>query len=143
LASAIGRPELAGDPRFSTFARRRENAAALLDILDTVFRSRRCEDWLRELRAAGVPCGPVNTVGEALSDPQTTARGMVVETEHPRFGKVRQVASPVRVGSAAPEYRRAPLRNEDMHYVLTKILDYDDARIDSLVEGGVTGIPSA
>ena len=129
LAATIGRPELGTAERYATFTARRENADALLPMLDAVFATRTALDWLTELRAAGVPCGPVNTVSEALADAQTDARGMIVETEHPRFGTVRQVRSAVRVGDAMPEYRRAPQRNEDVDYVLRHVLGYDSDRI--------------
>jgi crotonobetainyl-CoA:carnitine CoA-transferase CaiB-like acyl-CoA transferase len=139
LAVAIGRPELAGDERFANFADRRRNAAELLAILDEVFVSRPAGEWLDVLRAAGVPCGPVNTVSQALADEHTVARGMVVETEHPRFGTVRQVRSPVRVGTDAPDYRRAPARHEDATTVLTDVLGYDAARVGNLARGGAFG----
>jgi len=129
LAATIGRPELGTAERYATFTARRENADALLPMLDAVFATRTALDWLTELRAAGVPCGPVNTVSEALADAQTYARGMIVETEHPRFGTVRQVRSAVRVGDAMPEYRRAPQRNEDVDYVLRHVLGYDSDRV--------------
>ena len=57
------------------------------------------------------------------------ARGMVVETDHPEFGTVRQVRSPVRVGDDAVQYRRAPRRNEDADYVFSELLGYDSTRI--------------
>jgi crotonobetainyl-CoA:carnitine CoA-transferase CaiB-like acyl-CoA transferase len=139
LAVAVGRPELAGDERFATFADRRHNATELLVILDEVFLSRPAQEWLDVLRAAGVPCGPVNSVSQALADDHTAARGMVVETEHPRFGRVRQVRSPVRVGSEKPEYRRAPGRHEDAATVLTDLLRYDEARIKELARSGAFG----
>ena len=129
LATTIGRPELGTAELYATFTARRENAGTLLPVLDAVFATRPALDWLTELRAAGVPCGPVNTVSEALADPQTEARGMIVETEHPRFGIVRQVRSAVRVGDTTPEYRRAPLLNEDFDYVLRDVLNYDAERI--------------
>ncbi len=134
LATTIGLPELGTAELYATFTARRENAGSLLPILDTVFATRTALDWLTELRTAGVPCGPVNTVSEALSDAQTTARGMIVETEHPRFGTVRQVRSAVRVGDEIPEYRRAPQRNEDADYVLRDVLGYDTDRVAKLAE---------
>jgi crotonobetainyl-CoA:carnitine CoA-transferase CaiB-like acyl-CoA transferase len=103
-----------------------------LPRLDDIFATLPALEWLTKLRAAGVPCGPVNSVSEALNDAQTDARGMIVETEHPRFGTVRQVRSAVRVGNATPEYRRAPLRNEDVDYVLQDVLRYDEGRIAEL-----------
>ncbi len=132
LAAAVERPELATDERFATFSARRKNAGELLPILDAVFASRTEREWLEILRAAGVPCGPVNSVSQALADEHTLARGMVVETEHPEFGTVRQVRSPVSVGSEPVDYRRAPRRNEDAGYVYSEILGYDAERASRL-----------
>jgi crotonobetainyl-CoA:carnitine CoA-transferase CaiB-like acyl-CoA transferase len=132
LAAAIGRPDLGTAERYGTFIARRENSDTLLPLLDDIFATLPALEWLTKLRAAGVPCGPVNSVSEALNDAQTDARGMIVETEHPRFGTVRQVRSAVRVGNATPEYRRAPLRNEDVDYVLQDVLRYDEGRIAEL-----------
>ena len=132
LATTIGHPELATAEQFATFSSRRTNADTLLPLLDAVFATRTSSEWLTELRAAGVPCGPVNTVAEALDDEQTEARGMIVETEHPRFGTVRQVRSAVRVGQDESSYRRAPQRNEDAQYVLAELLGYDNERIAAI-----------
>jgi crotonobetainyl-CoA:carnitine CoA-transferase CaiB-like acyl-CoA transferase len=132
LATTIGRPELGTTELYATFTARRQHADTLLPILDSIFVTRPVIDWLTELRAAGVPCGPVNTVPEALADAQTEARGMIVETEHPRFGTVRQVRSAARVGNSVPKYRRAPLLNEDFDYVLRDVLHYDTDRIATL-----------
>ncbi len=139
LADAIGKPELATDARFVTFDDRRRNAAACLAILDGVFAGDTSEHWIELLADAGVPCGPVNDVAGALADPQTAARDLVVETEHPRFGRVRQVASPVRVGVETPAYRRAPLLHEDAAEVLGGLLGYDGARIAELANAGAFG----
>ena len=141
LAAALGRPELSTDPRFATFDDRRTNSAALLDILDAVFAAATSEHWIEVLADAGVPCGPVNDVAGALRDPQTSARSMVVETDHPRFGTVRQVASPVRVGGEAPAYRRAPLLDEDADGLLRGLLGYDPSQIEELRRAGAFGDP--
>ncbi|MEU8172179.1 CoA transferase [Microbispora hainanensis] len=132
LAEALGHPEWPDDPRYRDFAARRENAEALLAELEAVFATGTSEHWLGLLRSAGVPCGPVNTVAQALRDPHTVARGMVVETEHPYFGTVRQVASPLRVGSEKRPHTRAPRRDEDAAYVLGEVLGYDAERIERL-----------
>ena len=140
LANAIGRPEWVVDERFVDFAARRTNGEELVEELSGIFQTAGCAHWLSVLGAAGVPCGPVNSIAEALSDAQIESRGMVVETEHPRFGTVRQVASPVRVGSERPEYRRAPRRNEDADYVLGKVLGYGPDRIYRLASEGAFGV---
>lgn len=139
LTGVIGRPELAEDERFSDFDKRRENADELLAVLEADFRSRPVHTWIEELRAVGVPCGPVNSVAEALVDPQTQARNLIVDTEHPHFGTIRQVAGPVRVGSEPRAFRRAPRRNEDADHVLRALLGYEDGRLHDLARGGAFG----
>ncbi len=111
LADAIHAPEFATDGRFSNFAARSENGAELIELLDQRFATKTTDHWLDALEAAGVPSAPVLSVPDALTAEHTTDRGLIVETDHPRFGRVRQLASPVRVGDPAQaEYRRAPFR---------------------------------
>jgi crotonobetainyl-CoA:carnitine CoA-transferase CaiB-like acyl-CoA transferase len=139
LAAAIERPDLLEDDRFASFAARSAHAEELLGILEPVFAERPTEDWLSILKAAGVPCGAVNDVAGALSDAQTVARGLVVETVHPRWGTVRQLASPVRFGEEEPAYRRAPRLDEDAGYILEDVLNYDSRRRARLATRGAFG----
>jgi crotonobetainyl-CoA:carnitine CoA-transferase CaiB-like acyl-CoA transferase len=139
LTLAAGRPELSEDPRFATFSDRGRNRKTLVPILEEIFAARPTTEWLELLTAAGVPCGPVNSVEAAFADPHVEARGMVVETEHPRFGCVRQVRSPVRVGAQAPEYRHGPRRHESADRVLRDILGYDQEMITTFATGGAFG----
>ncbi|MGQ0615448.1 MAG: CaiB/BaiF CoA transferase family protein [Acidimicrobiia bacterium] len=139
LVTELGRPDLADDPRFAGFEQRRVNKAEAVAELDAALAAATTAEWIGRLHAAGVPCGPVNDVAGALRDPQTEARGMVVETEHPRFGTVRQVRSPLNVGTDPVAYRRAPMRNEDADYVLRDLLRYDDARITDLTAASAFG----
>jgi crotonobetainyl-CoA:carnitine CoA-transferase CaiB-like acyl-CoA transferase len=143
LTVAIERPELATDERFTTFATRRTHAKELLAILTEVFRTQTSAYWLTRLKEAGVPCGPVNSVAEALAEPHTAARRMIVETQHPHFGTVRQPASPVRVGHQPVTYRRAPRRHEDAPYILEELLGYNSDRIEALRTAGAFGPPPA
>lgn len=139
LTRAADRPDLAEDPRFSTFADRRRNRDTLVPILEKIFLVRPTAQWLALLTGAGVPCGPVNSVATAFADPHVQARGMVVETDHPRFGRVRQVRSPVRVGSSTPQYRRGPRRHESADRVLHEILGYDETVAQALARDGAFG----
>jgi crotonobetainyl-CoA:carnitine CoA-transferase CaiB-like acyl-CoA transferase len=124
LVEAIGMSDLAEDPRFQGFAARYEHVEEVLAILGDAFLQRPTGEWLTMLTAAQVPCGPVNTVAQALADPQTVARRVVVSTEHPRFGEVRQVVSAVRVGDEPLTHRRAPRRHEDADAILGGLLGY-------------------
>ncbi|BAL90931.1 putative CoA-transferase family III protein [Actinoplanes missouriensis 431] len=130
--------EILSEPRFATFAARREHAAELLPLLEGVFATRVTADWLAVLEPAGIPCGPVNDVPAALRDPHTLARDLIVETEHPRYGTVRQVASPVRVGDQPPAHRRAPRRGEDLGYV-SELLGYSPQHLAALRAAGAFG----
>jgi crotonobetainyl-CoA:carnitine CoA-transferase CaiB-like acyl-CoA transferase len=139
LANRLGHPEWSTDPRFDTFAHRFENKDELLPLLEAEFVTRDSTDWLETLTADGIPCAPINSVSEALREPHTLARELIVETEHPRFGTVRQLASPVRVGPERPAYRRAPFRNEDLGYVTGEIAGFDDAEVRALAAEGAFG----
>ena len=140
LCHAIDRPELAADSRYATFDVRRENADELLAVLEGIFSGRTTADWLEVLADAGVPCGPVNTLPEALADQQVQARGMLLDVPHEDFGIIRQVASPVRAGTERVAPRRAPRRNEDADYVLRRLLGYDDERVEFLTAAGAFGM---
>jgi len=139
LLSALDLDELATDPRFADFAGRREHKDALLAILEDAVRAEPTADLLSRLAELGVPCAPVNDVEHALVDPQITARGGIVTTEHPRFGTVRSVASPVRVGEPGTRHRRAPHRDEDGPRVLSELLDLDAEAIARLRADGAFG----
>jgi crotonobetainyl-CoA:carnitine CoA-transferase CaiB-like acyl-CoA transferase len=129
LVDALGQPDLADDPRFASYDARRRNHAELQDILDSLLTTRTTGEWIDLLVDAGVPCAPVNDVAAALDEPQTLARGMVVETEHPRWGTVRHVASPVKVGEPRDAHRRAPSLDEDREAILRDVLGWSDERI--------------
>ena len=139
LADTIGRPDLAVDDRFANFAARHANAKELVTILGDIFQQQPSSHWLQLLQSAGIPCAPVNTVAEALTDSHTAARHMIVDIPHPRFGHVRQPASPVRVGPEPIPHRRAPRRHEDAPAILGDLLQYTPEQIKAFKAGGAFG----
>lgn len=139
LCAAIGRPELATDPAYASFDVRRDNARTLLPMLESAFATRTTDEWLELLADAGVPCGPVNSLSQALVDPHAAARGMIVDVKHEGYGTIREVTSPVRVGDQPPPTRRAPHRHEDAGYVLHDLLGYDEDRVTRLTSRGAFG----
>src|SRR4030081_2987185 len=92
----LGTTELADDPRFVTGADRLANLRALEDLLSARFRTKPADYWLSALEEVGVPCGPVNDMLQALADPQTIAREMVVELEHSSLGRVKTLGLPIK-----------------------------------------------
>lgn len=139
LVGAIGSPAWAAEERFATPAARYENSAACVKLLEKELASRTTDEWLALFEGAGVPCAPINTVPQALTEEHTVARGMVVTTEHPRFGEVRQVASPVRAGPPRAEHRRAPLLGEHTGPVLAELLGTDPKAFQELARKGAFG----
>lgn len=139
LTSVLGRPELATDDRFADFKRRLENRAELQTILDAIFCTRTTDHWLAELRAASIPCGPVNGVRQALTDPQTAARHLLVTTDHPRLGAVRSVNTAVRVGEPRTSHSPAPALGEHTADVVCGLLGYDQQAFGELAQAGAFG----
>ena len=86
------------------------NYDALLPTVREIIRGKPCDEWLRELRAAGVPCGRINTVAEALGDPHVIERGFIVELEHPALGLIKSLATPIHLADTPLVYRRHPPR---------------------------------
>ena len=99
---------LGADPRYATNALRNQHRAELVPRLQEIIARRPAAEWIRELEALDVPCGPIHTLEQALSHPQTAARGMVAEVPHPRLGTVRSVGNPVRLSESGVSYRRHP-----------------------------------
>jgi len=143
IAEVLGHPEWRGDPRFATNTARKHNLPALVELMNAVLGKRTRAEWLAAFDAAGVPAGPVHTIGEALSHPQTLAREMVVETTHPQAGPVKSIGCPIRLSATpAAVTRPAPLLGEHTREVLREH-GYGDADIDALVDAGVVQDGSA
>jgi crotonobetainyl-CoA:carnitine CoA-transferase CaiB-like acyl-CoA transferase len=138
LVDVLGIARVRDDARFAGFAARRANRAHVVATLQAAFATRTTAGWIAALTAAGVPCGPINDVRAALADPQTTARGLVTEVDHPAFGTASWIASPVRVGEPSAEHRRAPQLGQHTDSVMRE-LGYDDDRIAQLRSQGAFG----
>jgi crotonobetainyl-CoA:carnitine CoA-transferase CaiB-like acyl-CoA transferase len=108
LCDAIGRENLAGDERFATNPARVANREKLVEILQREFLNQTADEWVEKIRDAGVPCGPVNTLAEALSDEHLSSTDMLRKVEHPIAGMLRMLASPVLVDGERPPVRRPP-----------------------------------
>jgi len=108
LCRAIGRPELADDERYATNPDRVANREELVEVLQGEFRKKTADEWAEEIRSAGVPCGPVNTLADVFTDEHVRASGILREVEHPSAGTVPLVGSPVLVDGARMPIRRPP-----------------------------------
>lgn len=134
----LGIPELATDPRYASADQRSRHREELLGIIKGILKTRPAAQWLDELLALRVPCGPINTVDQVLTDPVLLERNMVVETHHPVYGRALAPGNPVKVegihdGVATP----APLQGEHTEAVLRDLLDLDAAALQSLKKEGI------
>ena len=114
LCQLLGREDLAADPSFATNPQRVRNRQALVPALQEEFLRRTTEEWLPELRAAGIPCGPINTVSQSFNDQHIQARGFVWECEHPTAGRIKLSGSPIHLSETPTRlYKAPPLLGED------------------------------
>ena len=136
ILDVLEMPGIAGDPRFADNAKRMENRPALTEALGQVFAGHTTADWLQRLESAGVPAGPVLSIGEMHADAQTLARDMIVEAPHSRLGAVKSLGTPVKF-SATPAGVRlgAPMLGEHTREVLGGC-GYSDDEIDGLAKSG-------
>jgi crotonobetainyl-CoA:carnitine CoA-transferase CaiB-like acyl-CoA transferase len=118
FAQLAGRPEWTEDARFRTNAGRIENRAALVPDVAAIMASRTTNEWVAGLEAAGIPHGPINTVEQALADPQAQFRGLVT-----RAGERPAIRSPLRLSDSMPDEGTAPpLLGADTETVLRELL---------------------
>lgn len=110
LCRAMGREDLASDERFASNPGRVEHREELVESLRITFAKRTADEWTAKIRQAGVPCGSVNSLSEALSDPHTLSSGMLREVDHPAASAVRMLASPLLVDGERPGIRHPPPR---------------------------------
>lgn len=94
LCAAVGRPDLASDPRFAANPDRVKNRETLVGLLTEVFQARPRAEWTALLKEAGVPAGPVNTLGELFGDPGLVGR-LRVQVDHPTVGRYTSVGCPM------------------------------------------------
>jgi crotonobetainyl-CoA:carnitine CoA-transferase CaiB-like acyl-CoA transferase len=137
VATVLGHPEWRDDPRFLTNADRMDNLAALTDAMSAILIQRDKADWIAAFDAAGVPVGPVHTIGEALTHPQTLARNMVVDLVHPQAGATKAIGCPVQFSQTPTQVTRpAPQLGQHSRELLREY-GYQDSQIDGFVAGGV------
>ncbi len=108
LCRAVGRPDLAEDERYATNPDRVANREGLIEVLQEEFRKKTADEWTGEIRSAGIPCGPVNTLADVFEDEHVLGSGILREVEHPVAGTVKMLGSPVLLDGERLPVRRPP-----------------------------------
>ena len=138
LTRALERPQWLEDPRFTTPALRDQNIDLRLELTQDVLKTRTTEDWLQRLEAAGVPCAPVLTRQQVIAHPQIAASGILLESDHPTAGRLRQTRTAARFEAPTRVRRGAPRLGEHNRDILCE-LGFASAAIDALKQAGVIG----
>jgi crotonobetainyl-CoA:carnitine CoA-transferase CaiB-like acyl-CoA transferase len=144
MTQVIGRPDLAADPAYTTGKDRTQRREALFAILGDAFLLQPWSHWQSLMRAAGVPCGQVRTVGEAIRSPEARERQLVTRIPHAVAGWLPNIALPIRyAGTPLADPVAAPMVGEQTQEVMREVLGYDDDRCAALGASGAFGISAA
>ncbi|MGA7780076.1 MAG: CoA transferase [Paraburkholderia sp.] len=140
MTQVIGRQDLAADPNYATGDLRRARREELFGILGQAFAEHPWSHWQGLMRSAGVPCGEVRSVGDAIRSPEARERRIVSRIPHPKVGWVPNIASPIRY-SETPMVDPVPAPAVGQHTVevLRDVLGYDDGRVEELRSAGALG----
>ena len=127
LCVAIGRDELVADPRFVEPRDRMNNVDELVSTLEGTFAQHTSDHWLEILEAANVPAGPINDLAQVYNDPQVRAREMMVETDHPVAGRMKNIGIPIKLSETPGRFQRpAPTLGQHTNEVLRDLGCSDD-----------------
>jgi glutaryl-CoA transferase len=138
FCEVAGRPELADDARFATNGKRVANRAELTRILSEIMVKRSMREWLDGLEAAGVPCGPINSLEQVFAEPQAVARGLRMELPHPTAGKVALTRSPMRFSETPVQHDTPPpTLGQHTEEVLKGLLKKSPSEIEKLRAEGI------
>jgi succinate---hydroxymethylglutarate CoA-transferase len=137
-AAVLGHPEWAADPRFNSNGARVENRTLVDGSIAEALAADTADTWIARLKAVGVPCGRINTAGEALADPHTVARRMIETVQHPTVGALKLVGMPYKFSDTPASVRLPPpTLGEHTEEILREELGLDAAGIAALRSGKV------
>ncbi len=138
FCEAIGVAETLGaDRRYTSNADRLSHRMELHQALSDLFETQPADVWLGKMRAAGIPCGPINEIDETLADPHILARGMIVDMDHPTVGPIKVLGNAMHLSDTPASYRLPPPTLGQHTDEILRELDYDDAAIVGMHDDGV------
>ena len=140
LLKKLGREDLKVEESEATSTEIRDDEGELFAFLQKTFLTKTRDEWMDDLAALNLCVGPVNTVEEALSHPQTLSRTMVVEVDHPGAGKTKQLGSPLKFSEKPIDVNRfpAPQLGEHTREILGRF-GYSEQEVEALLKRKIAG----
>ena len=137
MCRAIGQDSMLEDSRYTTNTDRVDHRAECVGELNAIFATKSTDHWVDLIVAAGVPCGPINTVSDVVSNPQVLARNMIAEVDHPNVPNLKFPGSPLKLTDSPATIRRVPpLLGQHNEEILGEA-GYSAEKIADLKERGV------
>jgi len=134
FCDALGLNGIVDDPKFATNAQRVKNRNEVVAIISKIIATKTMKEWLDIIEKAGVPCGPIYTVDQVFSDPQVLARDMLVEVEHPEYGKAKVTGPPIKFSETPAAVYSAPPSLGQHNETIFKELGLSGSDIEKLKE---------
>ena len=136
LCDLLEIPHIAKDSRFDKNEKRAKNRKELEPVLQEAFLKKSGREIVKKFYEIGIPGAPVNSIAEALEEPQVKTREMIVEVDHPKCGKIKIIGSPVKVEGMKQEYMHPPMLGEQNEEILRDLLHYSEVKVKELKENG-------
>ncbi len=137
FCKGMGREDLRDHPDYATNSVRVNNRGAIVSMLQEIFLTRPVTEWVEDLQAANVPCGPINDLADVFADPQVLARNMYLEMPHPTLGSIKQTGLPIKFSLTPGGLDRHPPLLGEHNQEILQSLGYSDADVQSLKEQSV------
>ena len=137
FCKGMGREDLKDHPDYATNSVRVNNRGAIVSMLQEIFLTRPVTEWVEDLQAANVPCGPINDLADVFADPQVLARNMYLEMAHPTLGTIKQTGLPIKFSLTPGGLDRHPPLLGEHNQEILQSLGYSDADVQSLKDQSV------
>ena len=132
FCQGMEREDLKDHPDYATNSVRVNNRGAMVSMLQEIFLTRPVAEWVKDLQAANVPCGPINDLADVFADPQVLARNMYLEMAHPTLGSIKQTGLPIKFSLTPGGLDRHPPLLGEHNQEILKSLGYSEADVQSL-----------
>ena len=137
FCQGMEREDLKDHPDYATNSVRVNNRGAMVSMLQEIFLTRPVAEWVKDLQAANVPCGPINDLADVFADPQVLARNMYLEMAHPTLGSIKQTGLPIKFSLTPGGLDRHPPLLGEHNQEILKSLGYSEADVQSLMAQSV------